>query len=210
MNIIIGKPYKNKTWRYLLPCLKYHGTEFTKFFDTTFKLAVGIHDTLVNDSPYIKGRNIFILIDKRFNEPRFDEFLQWIKLQDYYVEDYCPDSEILLSVKHIVIVNVPKGLENAYDMFVQSKYSKMYNKSQLEFLFSNVTRKNEYDVFTRTTEKVKEFVKEINTQFKTDVTLSDVVDAELETPLVKEEEIFNYFKEETMYFNREKDLTWQL
>ena len=95
-------------------------------------------------------------------------------------------------------------------MFVQSKYSKMYNKSQLEFLFSNVTRKNEYDVFTRTTEKVKEFVKEINTQFKTDVTPSDVVDAELETPLVKEEEIFNYLKEETMYFNKEKDLTWQL
>ena len=86
----------------------------------------------------------------------------------------------------------------------------MYNKSQLEFLFSNVTRKNEYDVFTRTTEKVKEFVKEINTQFKTDVTPSDVVDAELETPLVKEEEIFNYLKEETMYFNKEKDLTWQL
>ena len=61
MHIEIGKYYVNKTRRFLLPCLKGHGEDFVSKYNSVFKLAVAIHDTLLDHSKKSEGRSIYIL-----------------------------------------------------------------------------------------------------------------------------------------------------
>ena len=210
MHIEIGKYYVNKTWRFLLPCLRGHGDIFVSKFNPVFKLAVAIHDTLLDDSKKSEGRSIYILCDKLGNKPAFDEFLDWIKYQDCYVADYCPDSEILKSRKHVIIVKIPEIYNDAYDHFLKGNFSLMYLEEDLKLLFSNPQKKKEYDILSRNSEIVEEFVKEVNKEFKTLVTADDFKNAELELPLKKTEEIFNCCNDnDTVFFNDEIDKIWK-
>jgi hypothetical protein len=102
-----GNFYVNKTWRFLMPCLRGHGEEFVTKFNLVYKLAVGIHDTLLDDSKLSNSDNIYILCDKSINQHRFDEFLEYIRNQIYYVVDYCPESEILESTQIMIVLNIP-------------------------------------------------------------------------------------------------------
>lgn len=212
MQIEIGKYYENKTWRFLVPCLKGHGDIFVMKFNGVFKLAFGIHDTIVDDSKISIGRNMYILCDKLTNSRQFDDFLEWIKYQEYYVADYCPDSEILNSRKHMIVIQVPERFNDAYDHFLKGDYSQMYLDSELKLLFSNKTRKKEYDILSRNPKIMNDFAKKVNDEFGTPnaVTVSDLKFAELELPLKKSEEIFNCYKDsDTIYFNEKIDKKWQ-
>ena len=148
MHIEIGKYYVNKTWRFLLPCLRGHGDVFVRKFNPIFKLAVGIHDTLVDGSKISKGRNIYILCDKLTQERLYNEFIEWIRCQNYYVGDYCPDSEIIDSRKQMIVINIPEMFNDAYDNFLQGNYSVMYLDNELKALFSNLERKKELNIFS--------------------------------------------------------------
>ena len=211
MHIEIGKYYVNKTWRFLLPCLRGHGDIFVSKFNPVFKLAVGIHDTLLDNSKKSEGRSIYILCDKFANRIAFDEFLDWIKYQDAYIADYCPDSEILKSRKHVIIIKIPEVYNDAYDHFLKSNFSLMYLDEELKLLFSNPGKKKEYDILSREPKIIEEFVKEVNKEFKTNAIVDDFKNAELELPLKKTEEIFNCLQDnDTVFFNDKKDKIWQL
>jgi len=211
MHIEIGKYYVNKTWRFLLPCLRGHGDVFIKKFNPIFKLAVGIHDTLTDGSSISNGRSIYILCDKLTNKVNFDEFLDWVKYQEYYIADYCPDSEILKSRKHMIVLSVPEMFNDAYDHFLQGNYSLMYLEQELKLLFSNNTRKKEYDILSRNPQIINDFVKEVNEEFGTNVKSDSFKNSELELPLKKTEEIFNCCKDsDTVFFNEKQDKVWQL
>jgi len=210
MHIEIGKYYVNKTCRFLLPCLRGHGDIFVRKFNPIFKLAVGIYDTLVDNSKISNGRNIYILCDKLTNPKEFNDFLEWVKYQECYVTNYCPDSEILNSRKHMIVILVPEIFNDAYDHFIQGNYSLMYLDEELKLLFSNTLRKKEYDVLSRNPKLIEDFVKEVNLEFKSEVNSKDFKNAELELPLKKTEEIFNYKKEnDTVYFNEKIDKLWK-
>ncbi len=209
MHIEIGQCYTNKTWRFLLPSVKGHGDIFIRKFNPVFKLAVGIHDTLVDDSKIAEGRNIYILCDKLINEKNFNEFLEYVKYQDYYVADYCPDSEILKSRKHMIVIRIPEIFHDAYDYFLTGDYSQMYLDNELKILFSSSIRQKEYDILTRTSKELKEFVIKVNKDFGTSAKEEDFKFAELELPLVKKEEIFNCEDSCTVYFNEKIDKVWQ-
>lgn len=209
MNIEIGKYYVNKTWRFLLPCLRGYGDIFVTKFNPVFKLAVGIHDTLVDNSNISIGKNLYILCDKMINEKQFYDFLDWIKYQESYVADYCPDSEILKSRKHMIVIKIPDMFNEAYDNFLKGHYSFMYLESELKLLFSDNIRKKEYDVLSRNPIIVEEFAKKVNEEFKTKISKHDLKNAELELPLKKEEEIFNCRKNENVFFNDKIDKIWQ-
>ena len=210
MQIEIGKYYVNKTWRFLLPCLRGHGDIFVSKFNPVFKLAVGIHDTLLDNSKKSDGRSIYILCDKLGNRPAFDEFLDWIKYQDYYIADYCPDSEILKSRKHVIVIAIPKVYNDAYDNFLQGNYSLMYLEQDLKLLFSSSTKQKEYDILSRNPKIIEEFTKVVNKEFKTNAVIDDFKNAELELPLKKTEEIFNCLQDsDTVFFNEELDKIWK-
>lgn len=209
MNIQIGECYVNKTWRFLLPCLRGHGDVFVRKFNPVFKLAVGIHDMLVDGSPIMNGRSIFILCDKLVHQREFENFLEWIKYQSYYIADYCPDSEILKSRKHVIVVAVPERFNDAYDHFLQGSYSTMYLEDEIKLLFSGEVRKQEYDILMRGAKTVDDFVKKVNIEFGTTAMPEDFKMAELDFPLVKTEEIFNYKQGDTIYFNEQIDKVWK-
>lgn len=211
MHIEIGKYYVNKTWRFLLPCLRGHGDVFVRKFNPIFKLAVGIHDTLVDGSEISKGRNIYILCDKLTQERLFNEFIEWIRCQEYYVGDYCPDSEIVGSRKQMIVIHIPEMFNDAYDHFLKGNYSVMYLEEELKALFSNPERKKELDILTRNPKIVQDFVKQVNEEFNTSVNSEHFKMAELELPLKKKEEIFNCKKNnENVFFNETQDKVWQI
>ena len=206
MHIEIGKYYVNKTWRFLLPCLRGHGDVFVKKFNPIFKLAVGIHDTLVDGSKISKGRNIYILCDKLTQEKLYNEFIEWIRCQSYYVGDYCPDSEIIDSRKQMIVINIPEMFNDAYDNFLQGNYSVMYLDNELKALFSSLERKKELNILTRNSSIIVDFIKQVNEEFKTFVNEEDFKMSELELPLKKKEEIFNCKENnQNVFFNETQD-----
>jgi hypothetical protein len=84
----------------------------------------------------------------------------------------------------------------------------MYSKQEYDILFKNKT--SELDIINKKLESIKQFVKKVNDEFSVSVLESDFLDAELELPLKKEEEIFNYRKNDTIFFNDKIDKTWTI
>lgn len=209
MDIKIGKYYVNKTWRFLLPCLRGHGDTFVRKFNPLFKLAVGIHDTLLDGSEISKGKNIYIMIDKNVQQKYFFEFLDWIKYQDYYIIDYCPDGDFKKSRKHVIVISVPKAFESSYDRFLKGEYSKMYSKEEVDLLFSNPDRKKEYNILSKHRTAIKGFINTINTEFDVDTSINDIKFEEYELPLKKTEEIFNCCCDNySIFFGGEVEKIW--
>lgn len=209
MNIEIGKQYINKTWRFLSPCLKGHGAPFVNRFNRLFKLSVGIHDTLLGGSPLSNGRNIYILIDKKYKEKYFTEFMSFLSYQEYFKGDYCPDTDLIKSRKHMVILEIPEEYNNAYDSFLKSQYSKMYTKEQLEILFSGTLKGTDVGILTKSKSAFESFTKEVSKEFKTIINPLDFYETEYAFPLKKREEIFNYSSGE-VFFKEDRDKVWSL
>lgn len=188
----LGKCYINKTWRFLMPCLRAHGDEFVNKFNHLFKLGVGIFDTTVSGTKYAEGRNIFIMLDKAAHSFYFNDFMEFVRGQSYFVADYCPEEDILKARRHIIVLEVPGDFHHAYDQFLLGNYSQMYTEEELKTYFNTTGRKVEYAILKRTDDAKKEFIKKIKKEFNTDVTIDDLKWAELELPLKRKEEVFNY------------------
>lgn len=204
MEIDESKLYINKTWTYLAPCLRGHGDEFVKRFNPISKLALGIHDTLLDGADIAQGRNIFILCDKGGNHKTFENFfLEFIRDKDYFVIDYCPDSNFLSSNRHMIVISIPEGFENAYDHFVKGEYSQMYSPLNLESLFPVETKRSEYLILSRNAEIEDEMIEKINKEFKTSLKITDFEDRleEFDLPLKAVEEIFNYTGNKNLFVN---------
>lgn len=208
MKIEIGKYYVNKTWKYLVPCFKAYDEKFIKFYSNVFKLAIGVHDTLLDYSIIDNKRCVFFMFDTKINNKFFEEFLNYLKYQEYYITDYCPESEIINSRKHMIVLQVPEKYNNAYDMFLQGKYSLMYTQKDIDLLFDITNKINEINVLTKKSTAKKIFIDNINKEFNT--TINDVQNTELDLPLKICEEIFNCCKEtKQVFFNDKIEKTWQ-
>jgi len=88
MKIEIGRLYINKTVKYLLPGLGYYGPTLKTKLNLVHKLAFGIHDNLIEGTHFAGQRNIFILLDRLVRPDLYENFMSWIKHQNYYVTDY--------------------------------------------------------------------------------------------------------------------------
>lgn len=199
-----GQFNANKTWRFLLPCLRGHGETFVKKFNPVLK-EVGIYDNSLVDR--IDGRNIFVLCDMEYETQAFSEFLNWIRYQDYYITDYTYG---LTNTKTMIVIAVPSQFNHAYDMFLKGKFSKMYSPDEVKALFSIPSREREYGILTLDKKYVDEFVKQINKEFATENTAKDFGDfEELELPLKICEETFNCLGTEgKIFFTEELDKIW--
>lgn len=208
MDIQESRYYVNKTYRFLLPTLRGHGELFIKKFNPLFKLAVGVHDTLLDGSSESLKRNMYILFNKRVKTQLFYSFLEWVRTESYYVADYCPDSEFKDSKKHMIVVELPKRFHYSYDMFLKGKYSQMFSREEIDILFSK-SKDPDRLILLRDESQKTNLINKINKEF--DIKTSNINNIqEYDLPLKKTEEIFNCNSEDySTYFGGETIAVWK-
>lgn len=189
--IIMGKvnqtlPIKNKTLKYLTPCLRKYGDEFARHYNLVFKVAIGLGDMMIIDEEKRYEQHLFILIDTRIKPKNFVTFLDWIREEYYYQDDYVYD-DIKKSPLHMVIVKIPEEYTQSFEKFTSGKYSEMYAIEDIDTLFSKhpeaklvLTKDQSYKV---------RFVRRLNRLYSTTLKPEDY-SGELDLPPTKEEEYF--------------------
>jgi hypothetical protein len=196
MEICNGKLYKNRTYTYLYPILKYYGDNFKSRINKIIKLGVGIKDTNYD----CRGdRCIFILLQSKNNlNPNYDknlqEFLDWIKTQDYYKSDYIFSN--INKNRHMIVLKIPTIFNKSFDNFILGKYSKMFSKNIIETYFKDTPLSNNKrirSVLNKDSKYLQSFVDIINKEFNTSISKDRLTHIELDYPLnyKKETEIFN-------------------
>lgn len=193
MVIKYRKQYENKTSEYLSPCLK---EGYSRIFEVKFKemfvLAYGIGDKVIEENPnFIIGNKspIFILIDTFANKRKSEDFIYWIRYQSYFIKDYPMD---LIGRAHMIILDFPSKYSNAYDKFLEGRYSEMFTKEEIDKLFQKDSY--EYKVLTKDKSLIPVFAKKLKETFElSSLKDDDLIDNELDFPytLQQEEEFFN-------------------
>ncbi len=196
MDIIIGKLYINRTVKYLVPGLGFYGPTLKTKLNLVFKLAFGIHDTLLTGSHLEGQKNIFILIDKLVRPDLFQNFMDWVKHQEYFVTDYVYDSILEVhSRKHMIVLAYPPSMGDAYDKFLLGKYSKMYTKQEITSYFAEEAKVETKQVLLKTVHAKYRFVSLIKATFNTQLEEQDFLVGSWEFDLPpNEEEYFNTWK----------------
>ena len=189
MKIEPKKLYINKTWRFLVPSMRYYGEEFTERYSKIFKVAVGIQDYATlrykNRQPLL-----YTLVNKEINSNCFRKNIQWLKQQYYFVADYPFAFDWDLDL-HMIVLKIPKRHHQAYKHFINGQYSEMYDKDYSELLFSSKKRKADYEILKQTPQSFKDFKLKVDQFFKVDIDYKDFINVEMELPLVIKEEVFN-------------------
>lgn len=196
MKIEFGKAYINKTWKFLVPVLRGYGDIFiSKFNEQLFKLAYGINDKALEGAAIIQDkRPIFILCDKAVIPHKFNQFMDWIRYQPYYVTDYQTDTNIN-SRTHMLVLDIPEEYHRAYDKFCVGLYSEMFTEEQLNFLFKD-KNSEQYKILSRDYKYGESFIEKIKKQFSVSFNVKEKRDflnvAEYELPYYLEdsEEVF--------------------
>lgn len=210
MEIKKNSIYENRTYKYLYLSLRKYGKELTEQLKQYFKLAVGIGDNnLVEDIP----GHIFILLDTeppigsginlKVYQENFNNFLKWVRYQEYYNRDYIYKDNNL-GDKHMLVLKLPLT-ELQFSNFMYGHYSSIYSFEEIEEFFKpicisnkrieqvvNSRLKNSVDILTKSSEYIQTFVDIVNRDFKTNLVREDYIGKELDYPINLEEEIFNY------------------
>lgn len=183
-------PRYNKTRKYLLPCLMDYGKEFTDKLNGVYKVAAGIGDIIISNKGIKHEKHIFILLDTTIARNFFITFLDWIREQPQYEDDYVYGN-ILNSKFHMVIIKLPEKYYGTFETFKLGKYSEMYSKKEIDVLFKN--SKTYKKVITKDYNYKIEFVKELNELFDSTITPEEY-DGEYDLPPDKKEIFNNHIK----------------
>lgn len=197
MEIVIGRLYINRTVKYLVPSLGFYGPTLKTKLNLVFKLAFGIYDTLLDGSHLEGQKNIYILVDKLVRPELFQNFMNWIKNQEYYVTDYVYDSIMEThSRKHMIVLAYPPSMGDCYDKFLLGKYSKMYTRQEIKDYFAEEAKLETRQVLIKSAHAKQRFVSLIKKTFDTNLEEQDFLIGswEFDLPPNKEEEFFNTWK----------------
>lgn len=178
---------QNKTSKYLLPILKEYGDVFTGKFNAIFKVACGTGDFVVQHSGINYERHIFILIDTTISTKQFLAFMDWIKFQPYYENDYVYGN-IQKSKYHMVVLKIPEKFYESLETFKRGKYSQMYSYKDIGRYFHN--HPDIKKVLIRDHNYKLEFISQINKDYGVHVDDFDIEDYELDYPANTLEETF--------------------
>lgn len=183
---------KNKTWKYLLPCLKAYGQDFVDRINTVFKVAVGIGDMLLIKSGVRYEQHIFILVDMEKFPAFSKKFINWLRDQPMYEDDYAFD-HIHEGKLQMLVIKLPEECYKPAEQFKRSHFSKMYTLSQIEKFFN---KKPEIQKILIKDHNYRiEYAQELNQLFDTSIEPEEL-EGELEFPIRKSAEFFNLLKEE--------------
>jgi hypothetical protein len=180
---------ENKTKKYLLPCLKAYGDEFTKRIATVWKVAIGIGDIVTIKSNINFEKHIFILCETKKDIDSFLRFLDWIKEHDMYEDDYAFDN-INDGCLHMLVIKLPEKFYDAYETFKKSEFSHMYSKEDLEIFFKD--KPDIVKILIRDHNYKLEFSKFLEKEYGVQIPVTDIDDTfEFDLPISEYEEIFN-------------------
>lgn len=190
MDIQIGKLVQNRTLEYLFPSIRMYGDTFIGKFNLVFKLAYGIHDTLLDGTPFENQRKLCILLDRKYRPSDYENFMRWLRLQEYYITDYSLDDTVI-GRQQMVLIEYLEQYAHVYDNFLSSQYSKMYTKDEIELLFK--IEGHGKSVLNRSPEVLSDFITRVNSTYGTNLTKKDFQgeDVEYDFPWVKNQEFFN-------------------
>ena len=185
----------NSTYKYLYPCLK----TYNNFMDYMKGLrinSVGIKDqNVLVDYPCL-----FILLEvlpvkhndaleKSSYTNRLVSFLNWFREKEFYVTDYIYYTDTERSNLHMVVVKFPVEYTKVLPLWRKGQYSEMYSEADIKYLFNKSPLQ---DVLFREKSYISTFVDRVNKDYKTNATVEDFKDAELDYPPFIWDEIFNY------------------
>lgn len=190
MKLTDDRFYVNKTKKYLLPLVKDFGYDFIDELTMIFKLGVGIGDAVM---PGVMNLNnhLFILTHTKKKPERFAKFIKWLRTQSFFEFDYAYD-DIVDGYQHMLVLRLPKIHKEKLDHFVNSRFSEMYPKSTAMNYFSQEGER--FKILTKNNVSLRTFVEFINKEYDTEFTIKDWIEHnnEIEFPIEKKEEIFNY------------------
>lgn len=179
----------SKTTKYLVPCLKEYGPEFTKMLQAVYKIAAGIGDTILINRNIKHEKHVFILLNTA--KPihiHFINFLTWVKNQDYYVDDYV-HGDIQKSTFHMVVLKFPEKYYDSFETFKLGKYSEMYKQKDIEKFFEN--HPTTKDVLIKDHNYRIKFTASLNKMFNSQITPEEY-EGELDFKPTDASEIFNH------------------
>lgn len=205
MQIKSGELYENRTAKYLFPAIKHYGEELTNYLEYFFKLGIGLADNNKKLPPgclYILLDANPTLYDKQKYSEKLNKFLNWIKYQNYYVDDY------VFCLKegcnsHMVVLDFPMEYNTAYSKFLLSRYSQMYTKEQINKIFPLDRTFNNKQTQEKYLKRIKhirnillkedesDFIKQVNKDFGTNISKFGIK-KELDYPFDYKEEVFNF------------------
>lgn len=185
--------HPNRTRDYLLPCLKEYGEEFTNKINNVFKVAVGLGDIVLTKrkTPEAYARHIFILLDAKVAKKFFIDFVDWIKDQPMYEDDYVFD-DIRKSHYHMVILKFPERFYDSFETFKAGKYSKMFNPETISKFFEKFP--DVQKVLIKDSNYKITFTKKLNKWLgnkNSDRIKPEEWEGELDFPPKEDEEVFN-------------------
>lgn len=221
MQIIDGKLYLNRTWKYIYPALRVYGFQPISYLNELIKQSVGISD--INFQEEDKIPKIFILIQTRDlrasmskakeYETKVSKFFEYIRNQEYYIDDYLYDINSKCC-SHMVVLRFPDTFGKKFNNFVKGEYSKMYTQEEIKKYFplaslnksKNITISNSlgdnleiHKVFTKEPEFKKIFIDKINKDFGLEMSENEFdINMELDYLPTLEEELFNYKKQQLL------------
>jgi len=191
----------NRTRKFLLPLLGSMDPSWIAEVNKFYSVAVGLADGKYY--PYLEEPSILLL--KNVKSSRIDSFnesLDLIKKNPYFIKDYI-FADAIDSWLHMFVVRIPKNFENAYNYFLQSKYSMMYNDTQKKRFFTpNRTKLN-----WQAKKKVREILDKspsAKTELELKLNVAIPEQAELDSKIDLNYEVFNYEDNTFISVNQQK------
>jgi len=182
--------YPNKTRKYLLPCFNEYGELFMNKLNNVFKVAVGIGDVVLDNTGISHSKHLFILLDSSIAKKFFIEFLDWIREQPMYQDDYVFHN-IQRSTFHMIVLTVPVKFQESFEHFKVGRYSKMYPIDIVNLYFSKQGRPGVLKVLTGDKTYKVVFARKVNALYGTTISPEDI-EGELDFPPTPEGDIFNH------------------
>lgn len=188
MKIQIGQIYMNQTQKYLRPCLRHYGDTFRTKISQVCSVAWGIGDMILVRNGVKYEQELFVVFDTIVANKFFVRFMDWIRTQEYYQDDYVFD-DIISGRLHMLILKIPDKFQGAIEKFKLGEYSKMYDVADINFLFGEL--EDSKRVIIRDHNYRMKFVDNLNDLYDT-VILPNEFQGELDFSPKDENEIFNY------------------
>jgi len=192
----------NKTRKYLYPIINYYGDKFVGIMNSLNKAGIGIGDMILERSGITYERHLFILINLKktyLSGVNFPEVLNLLREHHSYEDDYRYD---LTGKYHMIVIKIPDKYISSFENFKQSQFSKMFSEEEIDLLFKNKIKNDDYQkqindiksILKKDVEYQKEFRKLISQKFKMKLEEihPDALTGELDFNIKNKEEKFNY------------------
>lgn len=179
----------NRTRKFLLPALGSMDPEWIMEINKFYSVAAGLADGKYY--PYLEEPSVLLLKNIKISSINsFNESLDIIKQNSYFIKDYI-FADAIDSWLHMFVIRLPESFHNAYNYFLQSKYSMMYSETQKKRFFTpNRTRLN-----WQAKKKVRDILDKspsAKTELELKLKVSIPETAELESKIDFNYEVFNY------------------